>query len=267
MTNTPLSAWIEGIGFLAPGLPDWPTARSVLRGEQPLIAAPSLLPTPAILPPAERRRASRVVKLTLAIGLEAAAHAGVDVSTLATVFSASGADGHNCHALCEQLATDDRQISPTRFHNSVHNAAAGYWGIATKSMAPCQVLCAFDASFGAGLLDALGQVIVDQQTTLLIAYDSEYPEPLHSKRNTPDCGGVALLLTPHKTVRSIAQITVSATSRQAETMTASDLEALRTDIPALRSLPLLQMLARGESASVCLDYLSPMQLSVDLQLC
>ena len=267
MTSTPLSAWIEGIGFLAPGLPDWPTARSVLRGEQPLSPASSILPTPAILPAAERRRASRVVKLTLAIGLEAAAHAGADVGTLATVFSASGADGHNCHALCEQLATDDRQISPTRFHNSVHNAAAGYWGIATKSMAPCQVLCAFDASFGAGLLDALAQVIVDQQTTLLIAYDSEYPEPLHSKRNTPDCGGVALLLTPHKTARSLAQITVSASSSQAETMAASDLEALRSNIPALRSLPLLQMLARGESGSVCLDYLSPMQLSVALQLC
>lgn len=267
MTSTPLSAWIEGIGFLAPGLPDWPTARSVLRGEQPLSPASSILPTPAILPAAERRRASRVVKLTLAIGLEAAAHAGADVSTLATVFSASGADGHNCHALCEQLATADRQISPTRFHNSVHNAAAGYWGIATKSMAPCQVLCAFDASFGAGLLDALAQVMVDQQTTLLIAYDSEYPEPLHSKRNTPDCGGVALLLTPHKTARSLAQITVSASSGQAETMTASDLEALRSNIPALRSLPLLQMLARGESGLVCIDYLSPMQLSVALQLC
>ena len=44
-------------------------------------------------------------------------------------------------------------------------------------------------------------------------------------------------------------------------------EALRSNIPALRSLPLLQMLARGESGLVCLDYLSPMQLSVALQLC
>ena len=101
--------------------------------------------------------------------------------------AASGADGDNCHALCEQLATDDRQISPTRFHNSVHNAAAGYWSIATQSMAPCQVLCAYDASFGAGLLDALAQVVVDRQPTLLIAYDSEYPEPLHSQARSPDC--------------------------------------------------------------------------------
>lgn len=265
--TTPLSAWIEGIGFLAPGLPDWATARAVLRGEQDYAAAASILPAPAILPPAERRRASRVVKLTLAIGLEAAAHAAADVAMLATVFSASGADGHNCHALCEQLATDDRQISPTRFHNSVHNAAAGYWGIATRAMAPCQVICGFDASFGAGLLDTLGQVIVDQQPTLLIAYDSEYPEPLHAKRDTPDCGGIALLLTPQRTARSLASLSVTTTELAAQTMPDPALEGLRRNIPALRSLPLLQLLARGEAGTVCLDYLPPMQLNVALQPC
>ncbi len=133
------------------------------------------------------------------------------MATLATVFAASGADGHNCHAICEQLATDDRQISPTRFHNSVHNAAAGYWGIATGSMAPCQVICAYDASFGAGLLDALGQVVLDRQPTLLIAYDSEYPEPLHATRPLPDVAGVAVLLAPEHSERSLACITVAAT--------------------------------------------------------
>lgn len=264
--NAPLTAWIEGIGFLAPGLPDWNAARAVLRGEAPLEVAPSVLPAPAILPPAERRRASRVVKLTLAIGLEAAAHAGTDPATLATVFSASGADGHNCHALCEQLATDDRQISPTRFHNSVHNAAAGYWGIATRAMAPCQVICAFDASFGAGLLDAQAQVALDRQPTLLIAYDSEYPEPLHAKRDTPDCAGVALLLTPERSERSLAQIAVTPSRDAAESMADAGLEGQRTAIPALRSLPLLQKIARGEGGRIVLDYLAPMQLAVDVQI-
>lgn len=267
MKPTPLTAWISGIGLIAPGLPDWPTARAVLCGEQAYAGAPSVLPSPSILPPAERRRASRVVKLTLGIGLEAAAHASADIASLATVFSASGADGHNCHALCEQLATDDRQISPTRFHNSVHNAAAGYWGIATHAMAPCQVLCAFDASFGAGLLDALGQVIVGQQPTLLIAYDSEYPQPLHAKRDTPDCAGVALLLTPEKPADALAQITVRATTAPAERLADAALENLRSTIPAMRALPLLRKLARGEAGSVCLDYLAPMQLAVDIAPC
>jgi hypothetical protein len=265
--SKPLTVWIEGIGFLAPGMPDWPTARAVLRGEVPLVPAASVLPAPSILPPAERRRASRVVKLTLAVGLEAAAHAGADVATLATVFSASGADGHNCHALCEQLATDDRQISPTRFHNSVHNAAAGYWGIATGAMAPCQVICAYDASFGAGLIDALGQVVLDRQTTLLIAYDSEYPEPLFAKRPVPDVAGIALLLTHERSERSLASITVAPGTGVAELLADSALEALRVSIPALRALPLLQKLARGEAGEVCLDYLPPMQLKVDIGSC
>ena len=267
MTPTPLSAWIEGIGFLSPGLNDWPAARAVLRGEAAYTAAASVLPAPSILPAAERRRASRVVKLTLAIGLEAAAHAEADISQLATVFTASGADGHNCHALCEQLASDDRQISPTRFHNSVHNAAAGYWGIATGAMAPCQVICAYDASFGAGLIDALGQVVLDRQPTLLIAYDSEYPEPLFAKRPVPDVAGVSLLLTPERSERSLASITVTPASTAAEPIGDNALEALRVSIPALRALPLLQKLARGEAGQVCLDYLPPMQLQVDIGLC
>lgn len=267
MNASPLNAWIEGIGLIAPGLPDWPAARAVLRGEQPFTPAPSILPAPSLLPPAERRRASRIVKLSLAVGLEAVAQAGADAAQLATVFTASGADGHNCHALCEQLAGDDRQISPTRFHNSVHNAAAGYWGIATGSMAPCQVLCAYDASFGAGLLDALAQVALARRPLLLIAYDSEYPEPLHAKRDTPDCGGVALLLSAERSTRSLAAIHVSPTGDAAEKLADAGLEALRTSIPALRALPLLKRLASDERGRVALDYLPPMQLLVDIEPC
>ncbi len=103
--NTTLSAWIDGIGLLAPGLPNWPAAAVVLRGDAPCVDAPTELPPPAILPPAERRRASRIVKLALAAGVEAVTMAGADAAQLATVFSASCGDGHNCRALCEQLAS------------------------------------------------------------------------------------------------------------------------------------------------------------------
>lgn len=263
----PLTVWLDGIGLMAPGLADWDAAAPILRGEAPFVAQATVLPAPALLPPAERRRASRVVKLALGLGLQAAAHAQQDVATLATVFAASGADGHNCHALCEQLATDDRQISPTRFHNSVHNAAAGYWGIATRSMAGCQVLCAFDGSFGAGLLDAAAQVLCERQPVLLIAYDSEYPQPLHAKRDTPDCAGVAMVLSAQRTARSVACLEISPGSVPPQVMAEPGLEQLRTQIPALRALPLLQQLAGGPPAAVCLDYLAAMPLMVEVQPC
>lgn len=265
--DKPMQAWIDGIGLIAPGLPDWPTARAVLRGEQVFVSAPSLLPTPDLLPPAERRRASRVVKLSLGLGLQAVVQAGADASVLATVFTASGADGHNCHALCEQLASDDRQISPTRFHNSVHNVTAGYWGIATRSMAKCQVIGAFDASFGAGLLDAMGQVAFDGEPVLLVAYDSEYPRPLQANRDTVDCAGVALLLSPTRGPASLAGIELRSCAHGSDAMAHTELEGLRRTVPALRVLPLLERLARRQNGIVVLDYLPPMQLALDLQLC
>lgn len=265
--SAPLQAWIEGIGFIAPGMPDWPSGRAVLRGEQAFLSAPSVLPVPTLLPPAERRRASRVIKVALGLGLEAVAQAGADLTTLATVFSASGADGHNCHALCEQLATDDRQISPTRFHNSVHNAAAGYWGIATRCMAPCQVIGAFDASFGAGLLDAMAQVVCSKAPVLLVAYDSEYPQPLFAKRDTPDVAGVALVLSPVRSATSLAGIRMRTTRASCRALADAGLEQLRLQVPALRALPLLQAIARTETGPVVLDYLAPQQLELDVTPC
>lgn len=264
MTHS-LSAFIQGIGLLAPGFDDWATGSTILKGETAYAPAPTVLPAPAILPPAERRRASRLVKLALAVGLEAVTHAGADASTLATVFSASSGDGHNCHALCETLASDDRQVSPTRFHNSVHNTSAGYWGIATGATPPCQVICAYDASFSAGLLEALVQVAAEKVPVLLIAYDAEYPEPIHAARPTPDAGGIALLLSPDQGSGSLARITASLSDTPATTLADPELEKLRTDIPAMRGLPLLELLAKGASGTASLEYLAPLQLVVRVE--
>jgi hypothetical protein len=267
MNAAPLAASVAGIGFVAPGLPDWPAAAAVLRGDAPYAPAPSVLPAPALLPPAERRRASRIVRLALAVGLEAVSAAGADAAKLATVFSASGGDGHNCHALCEALASDDRQISPTRFHNSVHNTAAGYWGIATGSREPCQVLCAHDASFAAGLLEALATVVVQRTAVLLVAYDAEYPEPIHTVRSIPDAGGVALLLTPAAGAGGLARIAARLDEAPADESGVPELERLRQSIPALRALPLLEAIARGRRAGVALEYLAPLALRVAVEPC
>src|SRR5579863_10084431 len=194
-----LAASIHSLGLLGPGLPDWNTGRAVLNGELAYVAARTVLPPPAVLPAAERRRAGRVIKLALAVGAEALAqarpHAAVDAKALPTVFTSSGGDGDNCHEICVSLASSERLISPTRFHNSVHNAAAGYWGIAYGCTEASTSLCAGDASFGAGLLEAMAQLACGAPAVLLLAYDANYPPPLHAKRPIADAFGVALLLT------------------------------------------------------------------------
>ncbi|HEX5538202.1 MAG TPA: beta-ketoacyl synthase chain length factor, partial [Methylophilaceae bacterium] len=205
ITPKPLIAHIEGIGLLGPGLASWESAAAVLTGAQPHQPQKTVIPSPEILPAAERRRASDIVKLTLATSIEALTAAQQDAAALPSVFAFSNGDGLNCHVLCEMLASDDRQISPTRFHNSVHNSAAGYWSIAMGAMATSSVLCAYDASLGAGLLEALTQVTVDDTRCVLMCSDTAYPEPMHSVRPIPDNFGIALVLAPERSAHAIAR--------------------------------------------------------------
>ncbi len=255
MAAIELSAHVTGIGLLGPGLTDWRSAVAVLAGERPYRAAPTVLPVVEALPPAERRRTGATVRLACAVAQQAVSEAGADAAELKTVFSSSGADGAICHEICSTLASDDRQVSPTRFHNSVHNAAAGYWSIAMQATAPSTALCAFDGSFAAGLLEAMTLAAVDAAPVLLVAYETGYPQPLRAKRPLPDAFGVALLLDPRPAARPCARICLSLTDADAERMADPQLEALRAQVPAARSLPLLRRLARGESGGAVLEYL------------
>jgi hypothetical protein len=257
-----LSAYIEGIGLLGPSFNNWPSSQPLLTGKQPYQPSKTLLPAPLLLPAAERRRSSDIIKLSLAIMLEAINTAQVDATSLPSVFTLSNGDGYNCHAINEMLASDDRQISPTRFHNSVHNAAAGYCSIATGAMTPSSVLCAHDASFGAGLLEAMSQVTVDQTRCVLVAADTNYPEPMYSVRKIYDSLGIALVLAPKPSPQTIAKITLSITDAIADQLPDAALEAIRLAIPAARGLPLLAAIALGKPASVVLDYLDDSRLAL-----
>jgi hypothetical protein len=262
-----VAAYVGGIGVLGPGIDDWPSASVLLCGLRDYQPAPTALPMPTLLPAAERRRTGRVVRLALAVALEATTRAGVEPAELASVFSSSGADGHNCHEICQSLALPTRELSPTRFSNSVHNAAAGYWSIATGAKRESNVLCAFDASFCAGLLEALAHVAVEEQAILLVAYDSDYPEPLHSKRPIPDAFAAAFVLTPHRERGSLARIEASLAERPAEALIEPRLEALRASTPAARCLPLLQRLAMRHPGLTVLDYLDGSNVAVRVEPC
>jgi beta-ketoacyl synthase-like protein len=219
---------------------------------------------PEALPATERRRAGKCVRISLAAGLAAVDGAGAQARDMAAIFASSSGDGDTLNAICEALASDDRLISPTRFHNSVHNAPSGYWGIATGAMHPADSIAAYDASFAAGLLEAAGRIATDPaRPVLLIAYDAPYPEPLNSKRPVSDCFAVALAM------RAGAgrgwRLDVGLTDEAPTALDDAALEAMRRSIPAARSLPLLRLLALGEPGRVALEYLEGLSLAVELR--
>jgi hypothetical protein len=249
-----MRVFVEGVGIAGPGLQDWAAARSVLAGSVPYESAPFVPKPVMLLPPAERRRAGTAIRLAIGVGTEALAHAERDPASMAMVFASSGGDSDTVHEILCVLATDAREVSPTRFHNSVHNAPAGYWAVATNSREPSSSLCAFDSSFSAGLLDAAVQVIVHDKPVTLAAYDVPYPAPLHDVRPIEAAFGIALVLTPRPTERTFAVLRISpCQSGTAVPMADPDLERLRLGNPAARGLPLLAVLARGDFGTIYLE--------------
>jgi len=264
-----MRAYVEGVGLLGPGLPGWDASCSVLAGETPFRSAEAVIVASEMLPAAERRRTPVPVKLALAVGQEAFRNAGRDASTTATVFTSSSGEGETLHHMCETLASPEREVSPTRFHNSVHNAAAGYWSIATRCREASTSLCAYDASFGAGLIETVVQVHASARPVALIAYDQPYPEPLHSVRPILGCFGVAFVLTPEPTsrVRAVLEVAFLPTEERPTMMVEAGLEAVRRGIPAAKALPLLGTLARKARESVVLEFLNGTSLRVEVRPC
>lgn len=241
--------FVEAAGVLGPGLAGWEAARPILAGSAPYVPADLVLPRFEALPAAERRRVGLVVKLSISVGLQALEQAGRPGDAVPTVFASSGGDGDVINEIFTMLAGSDRLISPTRFHNSVHNAPSGYWGIATGSRAPSTTLCAFDWSFAAGMVEAATQVSIAHESALLIAYDLPYPEPLRRARPIRHPFASALLITRDRSPRSMAACELdSGTAGAPSQMHDGNLEQLRRDNPAARSLPLLAALAGGRGA-------------------
>ncbi len=249
-----IDVYLAGIGLCAPGMLGWGSGSAVLRGEkEPGGTAPR--PEATLLPAAERRRSSQATRYALQAAQEAITQAGLPATQAAVVFASSDGDGENLHHILESLARPEREVSPTRFHNSVHNAAAGYWNIATGARTPANSIAAYDDSFAAGLLEAAVQAATENMPVLLAAFDLPLPAPLHEARPTAAPFAVALLLTTEP-AHALARLKISleAGTEESPVMAQPGLEILRRGNPAARALPLLQAVAMGQARRIVLGW-------------
>jgi len=202
---TPPTLYLEGPAFWTPTLPGWDAARAAFRGEGALADPPAKRPAPQVLAPAERRRAPDTVALALEVAAAAMAGAGRNAADLPCVFVSAHGDLSINDYMCSTLASDPTVLSPTRFHNSVHNAAVGYWTIGTGCMAASNSVSAYDHSFAAGLLEAAVQSAADGAPVLLVGYDTPTVGALTSVTDSRGLLAVALVIAPERTERSVAR--------------------------------------------------------------
>jgi len=239
--------YVEGIGFWASRLPGWEAARAILRGEAVAPSTAQARPAPALLPPAERRRAPDTVAVSLEVATRACEMAKRDPKLMPSVFASTHGDLAISDVLCDTLAKTPLLTSPTKFHNSVHNAAAGYWTIATGCMKPYTALCGRDCTFGQGLLESVAQALSEAAPVLFVTYDIESRGPVATMQPSRGVLAGALVLSPEKRERTVARMTleVREDARPRQSAARPENTALVAGNAMIDALPLFEALADG----------------------
>jgi len=148
---------------------------------------------PTVLPPLIRRRTSLATRMAVTAADRACGDAGADRDMPAIFVSAVG-EMQVTDTLCKAIADEAYPLSPTQFHNSVHNTAAGYWSIAVGSMEPMQAMSGLGDGFALALMEACCQINLGTEKLLLVCYDEGLTTPLLPGNNW-DPLAVALVLS------------------------------------------------------------------------
>jgi hypothetical protein len=264
--STAHTLYIEGIGFWASRLPGWEAARAILRGEAAPPATAQTRPAPALLPPAERRRAPDTVAVSLEVAARACEMAKRDPKLMSSVFASTHGDLAISDAICDTLAKTPSLTSPTKFHNSVHNAAAGYWTIATGCLEPYTSVSGYTFTFGEGLLEAASQALSEGSPVLYVAFDIEARGPVGTMQPSRGVFAGALVLCAEESERSLAKLAfhVSADDLVKPTQARAANAALVEGNAMANGLPLFEALADGVERQV-VQALAP-QLNLLMQV-
>ncbi len=249
---------INAIAMVAPGMPNWAQAQQMLSGKQSYHHAPTTKKLTTFLPANEARRCSRTISLALSSITQLLENSNVNEQEIRYIFSSCNGDLSIFHHISTALSQTGRPVSPTKFHNSVHNAPAGYCAIALGAQTPSTSITAYQDSVANALLEAAVQVASQKQACLLTGYDEIPPEPLLSLFPIADDFAYSLLISPahkaHVQEPALCRLSIAITQGQkTSTMDKQAFEKLRTANPQAKILPLLEAIAKQEEKTIILN--------------
>lgn len=150
---------------------DWSALQNILNGGT-LPDNKLKGPKPTVIPANERRRAPLPVRLAVESSWQATQNANIAPETLTNVFVSGLGDTDLTDYMCKALASHNKELSPTKFHNSVHNAAAGYWTISTNTMTAANSVAGYEQSASLALFEAMLQCESECVPMLVTFYDA-----------------------------------------------------------------------------------------------
>ncbi len=244
-----------GVAVNGPGIPNWARARAGFRSGAfqalPIEDAPT-----SRMNSRDRRRASDTVRLAVEIGFEAAECAGLPPGDLPAVFASCHGEGAATHKLLLALAEPNPFVSPTLFHNSVHNTPAGYWSITAGTRVSTTSISAGRVTFATALMKAALIVELEATPALMVAYDAPFPDPLSRLCPFPGPLGVGLVLAPGDVPGAMSRLSLSfeqPSARACTDVTDPEFGLLFEANPIGQCIPLLEAVAREADEQIVLD--------------
>lgn len=172
---------LHAASVLAPGLSSLTELFQACNGDRQINTADDLmLVASKLLPPNERRRSSKSVRLVLSCIEQLENKFEVQINNLRSVFATDDGVGEISQQMFDVLSTT-RQVSPLVFPNSVHSAAAGLFSIAYKNNQPSTVVSRGVESFGAGLLCAVIDSLSTSEPVLFVSFDPAMTSPMNEQ--------------------------------------------------------------------------------------
>ncbi len=251
--NKQIKCNIVGVGALGPGFSNWLELKQVFSGERKVDGAETVSPKPSVIPANERRRAPLPVKMAVEVSSQALEQSGFESSEVACVFGSGISDTDITDYMCRVLTTDLKQLSPTKFHNSVHNAAAGYWTISTGCMKSANSVAAFNETAAACLVEAMIHCDQENEPVLMTLFDIKAHSAFRDVFDCEDGFAAAVLIcpegyaVPEKVQANLCLYEVSSELKETSPLKTLALKPLYSTNPSAKVLPLLEALFAFQS--------------------
>jgi hypothetical protein len=248
-----LTAKIVAVGAWGCEFRNWSDLQKILNGET-IEDDGAKGPKPDVIPANERRRAPLPVRLAVESSWQATQSSSLNAEDLSCVFVSALGDTQLTDYMCKVLAGENKQLSPTKFHNSVHNAAAGYWTISTGCMKAANSVAGYEESVSLTLLEALTQIDNERSPVLLTFYDAPVSLILKDLLKNDYPFAVSLILVPDSMdiegINISAEVLPSATEWPLLKTSTETLNALYQSTPTARMLALLEALVNGSNDQI-----------------
>lgn len=175
-----LTAYLRGVGLWTPAYPSFeawvaagmPDSLAVDEAQRNAVR-----PAAELLHPRLRRRTSVLTRASVTALEAAAEEGGTTLDALRFVLVSSFGEIETTVELLEQLAEPQGPVSPTKFHNSVHNTATGYMSIASGNHREATALAGGPHNLEIATLELLAGLAIDGGDAVLMIAEELLPAP------------------------------------------------------------------------------------------